>query len=104
MPSRVQQARADLRDKFRRLAQVNPKAQRVTSLGMHYIPAPDGTPVLVSIEINVSRLLATIGPKVCRNKCGMSAGCRGSVRVSLATPEAFDICHGASMVKTAPVC
>lgn len=103
MPTVVQQARADLRDKFRKLTQVNPHRQRMVNLGMHYIPAPDGTPVLVTIEINVSRLLATIGPKVCRNKCGMSAGCRGSVRVSLATAEAIEIC-AACMVKPAPVC
>lgn len=84
--------RAVLRQRLQAIARANTATQRLTSLGMHYVPAPDDTPVLVVIEINVPRLLAILGPKVCRNKCGMSAGCRGSVRVSLATPEAREIC------------
>lgn len=86
---------SELRSILNDIARLNKPAQRLTSLGMHYVPAPDGTPVLVLIEINVPRLLATVGQKVCRNKCGMSAGCRGSVRLSLATPEAREICASA---------
>lgn len=89
-------AREKLRRRLADIAGLNKPAQRLTSLGMHYVPAPDGTPVLVLIEINVPRLLATVGEKVCRNKCGMSAGCKGSVRLSLATPRDREICAEAN--------
>lgn len=92
-------ARAELRQRLSDVARLNKPAQRLTSLGMHFVPAPDGTPVLVLIEINVQRLLATIGEKVCRNKCGMSAGCKGSVRLSLATPEAREVCAAQRTIK-----
>jgi hypothetical protein len=87
-------AREKLRQRLSAVASLNKPAQRLTSLGMHYVPAPDGTPVLVLIEINVPRLLATVGQKVTRNKCGMSAGCKGSVRLSLATARDREICGG----------
>ena len=85
-------ARSELREVLGEIARLNKPAQRLTSLGMHWVAAPDGTPVLVLVEINLARLLATIGQKVTRNKCGMSAGCRGSVRLSLARPEDREVC------------
>ncbi len=84
--------RTEFRRRLQAVREANAPAQRITSLGMHFVPAPDGTPVLVLVEINVSRLLATLGPKVCRNKCGMSAAGGGAVRVSLATPDARELC------------
>lgn len=63
---------------------------------MHFMPAPDETPVLVSIEVNVPRLLAILAKRVGKSKRGVASIGRGSVRVALATPEAREVCAAAS--------
>ncbi len=84
--------RADLRQRLEAIARANTSTQRLTSLGMHYMPAPDGTPVLVLVEVNVPRLLAVLCERVAKSKRGVASSGKGSVRVSLATPEAREIC------------
>lgn len=83
-------ARIEYRRKRARVAAANAPTQRLTSLGMHFIPAPDDTPILVHVEINVGRLLTELCWRVCKSKRGMATAGRGAVRVSIATPEGFE--------------
>lgn len=89
--SRTEQ-RAALRKKLLAIARVNTATQRLTSLGMHYIPGPGDSPILVLIEVNVPRLLVMLGQRCCKSKRGLASAARGSVRISLATAEAHEIC------------
>lgn len=91
MKPAVVKARSTLRDNLAAISAANPPAARLTSLGMHYLPAPDETPVLVTVEINMSRLLAILRARVFKSKRGQASMGKGSVRVSVATPDGLEV-------------
>ena len=86
----VREGRTKLRRNLKRVRAVNVETQRLTSLGMHFIPAPDDTPILVQVEVNVGRLLTELCWRVCKSKRGLATAARGAVRVSIATPDGFE--------------
>lgn len=86
--------RAELRQSLEGIARLNAPAQRLTSLGMHYIPV-DGSPVLVLVEINVPRLLAVLGARLRNSKRGVACGAKGALRLTVATAEGREICGAA---------
>lgn len=64
---------------------------RLTDLGMHYIDV-EGTPVLVTVEINVARILAVLGERLSKSKSGVARLGNGSIRLTIATAEGREIC------------
>lgn len=91
-------ARAELRAILDDIARLNKPAQRLTSLGMHYI-AVDEQPVLVLVELNVPRLLGVSAKRLRESKRGVVSFGKGAVRVSLATPEGHELCAAAAAKK-----
>ena len=83
--------RSKLRHSIARITQLNKPAQRLTSLGMHYVEV-DEQPVLVLLELNVPRLLAVASNRLIASKRGLASFGKGAVRVSIATPEGLEIC------------
>lgn len=65
--------------------------RRIADLGMHFMDA-DGTPVLVSVEVNVPRLLGVLGERLARSKNGTARLAHGSVRLEISTPEGKELC------------
>lgn len=86
--------RTELRQSLEGITRLNAPAQRLTSLGMHYIPV-DEQPVLVLVEINVPRLLAVLGKRLRKSKRGVAGTAHGAVRLSVATAEGREICGAA---------
>jgi len=89
--------RADLRRRLAAVTHANAVSQRLTSLGMYWMLTSDETPVLVQVEINVPRLLAISAERLFRSKRGAAASGKGSVRISIATPEGQEICARCAM-------
>ncbi|MBL9187885.1 MAG: hypothetical protein JNK23_10425 [Opitutaceae bacterium] len=91
MSAVVKQARSEFRQRLAGVRASNAAAVRLTSLGMHFVPAPDETPVLVTVEINVPRLLAVLGPRLFKSTRGVASSGKGSLRVSIATAEGHEV-------------
>lgn len=64
---------------------------KFTDLGMHFTDV-DGTPVLVTVEVNVPRLIATLGKRLAKSKSGMARMANNAVRLSIATAEGREVC------------
>lgn len=94
MNSLVATKRTELRDALERNKRHRiPEAttQRVTDLGMHFIDV-DGMPVLVTVEINVPRIVAVLGKRLVTSKSGVAKIANGSVRLRIATAEGRELC------------
>ena len=73
------------------------RSRSFTDLGMHFIDI-DGSPVLVTVEINVPRILAVLGKRLVKAKSATARLGNGSIRLTVATAEGRELCACAEKV------